>query len=628
MKELCLRSAIVVGLFLFASMSKLCAQTKCGECEKIRRNPNYYWAESSGQYESYAEARDAAVAILTGNIAQHVTTEFDDKVKLVEVSNKSEVSSTTVSTMKSYTNVIIEDLNVIELSPEPEARVFCYVEKEKVKDIFKERKYQVIEFINSGKNAEKKLMIDDALRFYYWALLLASTLPDNVTVTFGEMTGNAILLLPQKIRNVLGSLDCTLVSEDTNEYGEKILDLSFKYNGQPVSSVRYKYSNGQSFAGPVYAKDGRGEAVLFEAPPDNKMRISYEYRFQDEAKQILPYVFENTKTISITEAQRDYPLQLGKKSRNPIAKKTRIYPETEMPVDTVSRTHVTENADYRDAILAVEQSIKEQNCNLAKGYMTTDCYKLFRQLIEKTGKVSLSKHQQYEYIDADGQVLVRYMYITLKVKGGKVFMDKLVFRFSPQDHKIHSFAFGLTEKAENDIFASANKWSMISRYTILGFMEDYQTAYALKQIDYIERIFSDNAIIVVGRELRPINMGKVDSKTVQLESNRKIEYNKKTKQEYIEHLKRLFSANAYVHLSFEDNTTRIINTGGVLPEGSAFGIQIKQIYSSSLYSDRGYLTLMLNMNGEHPMIQVRYWQPDKEPMVNMGKFFSKENFEW
>jgi hypothetical protein len=48
------------------------------------------------------------------------------------------------------------------------------------------------------------------------------------------------------------------------------------------------------------------------------------------------------------------------------------------------------------------------------------------------------------------------------------------------------------------IILKYESWSEYSRVTIINFIENYKTAYALKRLDYIESIFSDNALIIVG----------------------------------------------------------------------------------------------------------------------------------
>lgn len=161
----------------------------------------------------------------------------------------------------------------------------------------------------------------------------------------------------------------------------------------------------------------------------------------------------------------------------------------------------------------------------------------------------------------------------------------------------------------------------------MGFLEDYQTAYALKRLDYLKQIFSDNAIIITGTVLKPTQgIFNQEGRSIEFGNNEKVQYRRLTKEEYLKRLSGHFKSREYIHLTFEDNITRIINTGGLLPDGAAFGIQIKQIYNSPSYADKGYLTLVLNMQGKQPVIEVRLWQPQKDEMIKLDEFLSKFTF--
>ena len=203
-------------------------------------------------------------------------------------------------------------------------------------------------------------------------------------------------------------------------------------------------------------------------------------------------------------------------------------------------------------------------------------------------------------------------------------MENLVFRFNETDGKIQSVAFALTRKAEDDIFNAASSWTDISRFTILQFMEDYQTAYALKRLDYIEKIFSDDAIIITGTVLKSAPQVKMEG--VALDMGRKdVHFTKQNKQQYMINLRRHFNDREYIHLTFEDNITKVINAPRIQP-GTAFAIQISQMYNSPVYSDKGYLTLVLDASKELPIIHVRMWQPDKKEMMTIEDFINKFEF--
>ena len=211
--------------------------------------------------------------------------------------------------------------------------------------------------------------------------------------------------------------------------------------------------------------------------------------------------------------------------------------------------------------------------------------------------------------------------IKFKYPGGPSFTEKLVLRFDEQSKKIQSIAFALTEKAEDDIFKAAAKWPEVSRFIILQFMEDYQTAYFLKRLGYLEQIFSDDAIIITGSVIKKADNTTNDGVLLNLGSisNDQVKYTQHTKQQYIDRMRRHFKDRTYIHLTFEDNKTKVVNAPR-LPAGSAFAIQIRQLYTSPVYSDKGYLTLMLDTSGELPIIHVRFWEPEMDELTSIDDF--------
>jgi hypothetical protein len=93
----------------------------------------------------------------------------------------------------------------------------------------------------------------------------------------------------------------------------------------------------------------------------------------------------------------------------------------------------------------------------------------------------------------------------------------------------------------------------------------------------------------------------------QYQYNQIVRYNRLTKQEYLKKLKFAFGSKEYINLKFEDNEVRKSGKGE-----EVYGIQIKQNFYSSNYSDAGYLFLMIDFaNPELPLIHIRTWQPEK-----------------
>ncbi|WP_302407452.1 hypothetical protein [Leyella stercorea] len=546
-----------------------------------------------------------------------------------EESNDNSVQKAVLQSVSSakFTNV---QMRVLE--EEPNAKVFCFMSRSEVKKMFEKRANHIVNMVDAGKTAESRMMIDEALRNYYWALVLAKTTPEPVEIEFNDKKGEATSLLPIKIKSVLAMINASV---DEIQDGKNLI-LGFTYNGKPVSSLNFKYNDGQSIVGPIVARDGIGEASMASIPADGKLHLTYELRFRNEVDPtdsdiagafnagILPNI-NSSVAIAIKSNSK-------KKAAAPVLASAEML--AAQPTND-KRSIAMQNADNTDdlqqAVLAVEAAISSNNPKSAFNYFTPEGYTLFANLMAKNGKVTLvGKAQSHNFIIADGYIIGRATNIKRQFRNGKAFMEKLVYRFNPESRKIESVAFALTQRAENDIMNAAASWPEVSRWAILNFMEDYQTAFALKRIDYINSIFSDDALIITGTILKKLNNAERAfdrSKSLDLGGPKDIAYSQLSKTEYIDRLRKIFSTREYVHLQFEDNVTRMIDLPAIngINKGAAFGIEIKQRYESTGYSDDGYLTMVFDTRGKLPIIHVRLWQPDKNNMMSLQEFISRFN---
>lgn len=590
--------------------------------DEIKKNSNYIWGEGNGTTMSDAEGE--ALRQMSVQISVSVYNSSYD-----EESNDNSVQKAVLQSVSSakFTNV---QMRVLE--EEPNAKVFCFMPRSEVKKMFEKRANHIVNMVDAGKTAESRMMIDEALRNYYWALVLAKTTPEPVEIEFNDKKGEATSLLPIKIKSVLAMINASV---DEIQDGKNLI-LGFTYNGKPVSSLNFKYNDGQSIVGPIVARDGIGEASMASIPADRKLHLTYELRFRNEVDPtdsdiagafnagILPNI-NSSVAIAIKNNSK-------KKAAAPVLASAEML--AAQPTND-KRSIAMQNADNTDdlqkAVLAVEAAISSNNPKSAFNYFTPEGYTLFANLMAKNGKVTLvGKAQSHNFIIADGYIIGRATNIKRQFRNGKAFMEKLVYRFNPESRKIESVAFALTQRAENDIMNAAASWPEVSRWAILNFMEDYQTAFALKRTDYINSIFSDDALIITGTILKKLNNAERAfdrSKSLDLGGPKDIAYNQLSKTEYIDRLRKIFSTREYVHLQFEDNVTRMIDLPAIngINKGAAFGIEIKQRYESTGYSDDGYLTMVFDTRGKLPIIHVRLWQPDKNNMMSLQEFISRFN---
>lgn len=590
--------------------------------DEIKKNSNYIWGEGNGTTMSDAEGE--ALRQMSVQISVSVYNSSYD-----EESNDNSVQKAVLQSVSSakFTNV---QMRVLE--EEPNAKVFCFMSRSEVKKMFEKRANHIVNMVDAGKTAESRMMIDEALRNYYWALVLAKTTPEPVEIEFNDKKGEATSLLPIKIKSVLAMINASV---DEIQDGKNLI-LGFTYNGKPVSSLNFKYNDGQSIVGPIVARDGIGEASMASIPADGKLHLTYELRFRNEVDPtdsdiagafnagILPNI-NSSVAIAIKNNSK-------KKAAAPmLASAEMLAAQPTNDKRSIAMQNANNTDDLQKAVLAVEAAISSNNPKSAFNYFTPEGDTLFANLMAKNGKVTLvGKAQSHNFIIADGYIIGRATNIKRQFRNGKAFMEKLVYRFNPESRKIESVAFALTQRAENDIMNAAASWPEVSRWAILNFMEDYQTAFALKRTDYINSIFSDDALIITGTILKKLNNAERAfdrSKSLDLGGPKDIAYSQLSKTEYIDRLRKIFSTREYVHLQFEDNVTRMIDLPAIngINKGAAFGIEIKQRYESTGYSDDGYLTMVFDTRGKLPIIHVRLWQPDKNNMMSLQEFISRFN---
>ena len=602
----------------------------------IKNSPEYVWGEGTASTTEAAEQE--ALAQMSRSIS----------VTIYNKTAKSESNGENVQerVLQSVSSTRLQNVQIRILEEEPNAKVFCFMHRNEVEKMFAIREERIRSLIDTGRKAEKRLQIDEAIRNYYWALVLAKTMPNDVTIELYEDKGSCLTLLPIKIKSIFNLINIK-VENVIQEPSRTIGHLRFKYGNRNAATLQFSYFDGQMNMGPVVVRDGFAEIELQPNAPIDNVKLRFETRFKNEAENLdqelraafaskhLPIIKEANIAISLLDtAQKNKKSNSKKKNpENPVAAaENTMKPEPVADRQRVEMSTAPNPNDFMQSVQTVEKAISERNAVIAKNCFTAGGYLMFDALLNRTGKVSLTGQSKYEFVNANNQILARFCKIKIAFQNGRTFMENLVMRFNPQTKKIESVALALTQKAEDDIFnAAAKNWPEVSRYTILNFMEDYQTAYALKRLDYLEKIFSENALIITGTVLTPSTPKTphpLEGTRLSIGNNKNVVYTKLTKEQFIKRLKMHFDSREYIHLRFEDNSSHSINTQGQFPRGTVFGIQIKQIYDSPSYSDKGYLTLMLNLAEALPSIEVRLWQPLEDKPVDLDGFFSNENFKF
>ena len=194
-----------------------------------------------------------------------------------------------------------------------------------------------------------------------------------------------------------------------------------------------------------------------------------------------------------------------------------------------------------------------------------------------------------------------------------------VLIFTPSG-MIENLYFGLSNQRYAQLLNEGNSVTEFRRrQIILDFIENYRTAYNRKDVGYIDNVFSDNALIIVGTVLQ-VKENSAEFMTSNL-GQKTVKYMRYNKGQYLDQLKRVFKNNEIIHVGFQE-----IEIFKHPVHERIYGVTLLQSWDSSSYSDVGYLFLLVDFQDEsNPLIHVRTWQPGK--FVTRDQVFSLGDFE-
>jgi hypothetical protein len=595
-----------MGRFLLSAICFFCTLLLFAQSiDEIKRNRNIYiWGEGVGNTVKSADTN--AISDLISQISTQVESNFEKTIQQNSADTKIKITETVNDVVKTYSSATLQNTERIIIQNEPDAKVFRYVKRSEISKIFESRRNKIIELAKNGDAALKNLQIADALRYFYWSQTLLRSHPDASNIKTSIETGNETLLItwiPTQINQIFANLSATIEKVETKEtYSNYLLDV--RYNNQPVRNFDYTYWGGQDWSNIVSAKDGLGIVELPKSQTNAEIRLKCEYVFEGESAidmelrdvmQKLPEVPYKNCYLKVGAKTTDSSTLSTNNTTN-VASTTEIKPTN----STETVKPLTETKDKDALMKKLIGAISAKNYPAAQSLFTTEGYAIFLSLVQY-GNANILKMADLKYYQFGESVICRSIPMSFNFKSNnRTFVEDVVFYFD-KNNKIENLTFGLSKKAVDDIAGNAN-WSEAVRMQIINFMENYKTAYALKRLDYIEKIFSDDALIITGRVTKTAT-----SPEFRYMNNSIVKYNQQSKSQYLKNLKYSFGSNEYINLRFADNTVK--QSG---KSKTVYGIQIKQDYFSPNYGDTGYLFLLIDFTDSvAPQIHVRTWQPNK-----------------
>ena len=604
------RSAFIIVTFLFIALA-----AKGQSIEEIQTSKDYIWG--TGNAASLKKADNEALAALISQISTNVSSKFEQLTEGGTDGDKATVDETFKSVINTYSRATLNNTRRIVIQNEPEAVVMRYIKVAEIQRIFDGRKTKILDFAQEAIRAEKKAQVADALRYYYWALVLLQSYPDGNFLTMKDEEGKDLLLttwIPKQMNDIFSNLKVSM--ESTHLDGDlKTINLKVLYKGQPARNYDYTYFDGRDWSKIFSAKDGTGIVELPVLANARNLQLRTEYMFEGEANidnelsEVMGTVNPITMRNCALKLEGDEPKPGVEKAEDVQLAGTDSATTTNNGIRFLS---TMQSAAYEDTMKKVESSIRTRNYDGIQDLCTKNGYDMFNSLI-KYGQAKIVSEPQFKFLECNGEVTCRSLPLSFKFKSNqRTFVEDVVFTLN-KEGKIDCLSFGLNKPAVDDIM-NQTSWNDTVRNVLINFLESYKTAYALKRYDYINSIFSDDALIITGSVLKHTvsNEGQAMSKQA-------VKYTRQTKSEYMKKLQHIFRSSEFINLRFADNQVRKSGVGGEI-----YGIQIKQDYFSSSYGDTGYLFLMVDLNNpKEPVIHVRTWQPEKDPdfgLIDLSHF--------
>ena len=579
------------------------AQKPLDEIARIKASDDYIWGEGRGDTD--AKATQSALNDLISKISVTVQSETSLDMQQINDGKNIDSKSAMEAVIKTYATGSLTNTKSIFVTHEPNAYVFRYMEKDELEKIFEEREDRILSYVYTAQNAEREGRIDDALRNYYWGFCLLKSLqhPNKVKLDQDGVKHTLTVWIPEQINQLLGNIKTEIAKIDGN-----VVDLLITYKGKPVTSLDFRFMDGQNYSFVNSAKDGISQIELNPASPTDKLQLKYEYEFtgqmrQDRELEMVMDVFNPTPFPKATVVVNG-----GSKKEMKVAMM-----QFQEAVTTMSEaTHATvveKPSLYAKTVNQLISAIKSRKYDQVKTAFTDEGYDMFTRLINY-GTATILGNPKLHFYRLSNRVICRSVPMKFAFKNNKrSFVEDVTFTFNDRD-QIESIAFGLDKAARDDIFnREARGWNDSIRMVIATFLENYKTAFALKRADYIKSIFDDDAIIIVGHVIRKAQKTAENDKYL---DNEMVKHTRLSKQEYIRNVERSFKSNEFINIRFTDNDVKKMGVGA-----DTYGIQIHQDYYSSSYADTGYLFLMVDLNDpDLPCIKVRTWQPKRDPNIN------------
>jgi len=585
--------------------------------EKIKNSNAYYYGESIAEQEQ--EASDHALK----NLVQSIAVNISSQMTRVVTEKNGKIQDAYEDVVNSYSNATLKDVKFLKQSVSGGIEVFAYMEKSEVLKMFEERKKLVRDIFEKALELEEDLDVANALKYYFFSTILMNSIPDK---TVEYQTKNLLIEVPIRINSLINSTKFKLISDKKISEKERELQFEIYTFGKPIRKLDFSCWDGVSQVN-VSAVDGVGIFRLIGASASfEKIDLAIKYMYYESREEIkevselwgvvVKPTFKNSQNITLSVAKQTqetlpapvtpitvkksdakYSFELTDKDKSPKLK------EIELNMLKFMDRLEKKSPDLMKREYASDSFLAEKLSNLVKYNNPTPIDQMIKADVNKT---------------ANGWEVRKIRVLTYYPSLNRQATEYLILDFD-ENGNFYDVNFGTVEQlyeqfAEQGTYG--NDWG--NRQTIVKFVEKYRSAFLTRNMPMLDSMFAEEAVIIVGRELKKGKKSDNYQYAKVTESQPDIQYVQYTKKQYLANQKKAFQNQKDIFLGY---STFKINKKNNMP--GTYGISMKQQYTATTYADEGHLFLLVDFLQDQPQIYVRSWQPKEwsdDAIIKLANF--------
>ncbi len=506
--------------------------------------------------------------------------------------------------LQTHSAATLKNVQMIK-QPLPDGRieVFCYISKDEVSKIFDERKRLIYHMFQKAHQYEGLANYAYALKLNYFALLLVNSVPDQNIVVDGV---NLTLEIPERINQIFGKIRFQKVKDVLLNKDEREITLRVTGDGRPVALLDFTFWDGQNQV-QVTARDGLatfhllGPSVNFD---ELKLAIKYAYYdARDEFKVVAdlwPLVDKPAFNSTVVLSLKEQPVEAGRQIETTTTGwNLKLTFEGEVPVIE----------KIQQATAQFLNLLKQGNPQKMAATYANDAF--LRNKVLK-----YLKHNHPRPLDDTVQAQINKTALGYELRRVRVLHEYPSLHKQSTEYLVLDFdhdgnLIDLNTSISENLYQNFVQQSQFGkdwkeRQTIIKFVEKYRTAYLARDLQTINLMFADDALIIVGRKIERKKLPKDVVRYQRFEKQPDYQYIRLTKEKYLQRLQRVFEAQQDIFLNY--GSFRMIRKNNVK---GVYGVEMRQSYHSTTYSDEGYLFLLIDFREADPLIYVRAWQPNE-----------------